>query len=115
MKELFSKGHVRTPYYRLLAPNGKLAWLMTEANTTSHTCKGQKGQYVVCVHFVIGIQEPCESLVVCTDMAPAGLPVEIKKEIDDIRGKRAEAHYSYFRRARCYQELELLLHLIALR
>ena len=87
MKELFSKGHVRTPYYRLMAANGNFAWLMTDANTTNHTCKGQKGQYVVCVHYVIGVQEANESLVVCTDSCPAGLPVEIKKEIDDIRGE----------------------------
>ena len=89
MKELFTKGHVRTPYYRLVAANGNFAWLMTDANTTQHTCKGQRGQYVVCVHYIIGIQEPSESLVVCTDTAPAGLPVEVKKEIDDLRGERA--------------------------
>ena len=87
MKELFTKGHVRTPYYRLVAANGNMAWVMTEANTACHTCKGQRGQYVVCIHYVLGVQEPCEPLVICTDSCPAGLPVQVKKEVDDIRGR----------------------------
>ncbi|CAB3396596.1 unnamed protein product [Caenorhabditis bovis] len=85
MKELFMKGHVRTPYYRLVAANNTLAWVQTEATTISHTTKGQKGQYVICVHFVLGIQGQEESLVICTDAMPAGMQVNIKKEIDDTR------------------------------
>uniref|UniRef100_A0A8R1DYP5 Uncharacterized protein n=1 Tax=Caenorhabditis japonica TaxID=281687 RepID=A0A8R1DYP5_CAEJA len=85
MKELFSKGHVRTPYYRLVAASNNLAWIQTEASTINHTTKGQKGQYVICVHYVLGIQGAEESLVVCTDSMPAGVQVDIKKEIDDTR------------------------------
>ncbi|CAI5452397.1 unnamed protein product [Caenorhabditis angaria] len=85
MKELFEKGHTRTPYYRLIAANNTLAWVQTEATTISHTTKGQKGQYVICVHFVLGIQGAEESLVVSTDAMPAGVQVDIKKEIDDTR------------------------------
>lgn len=85
MKELFTKGHIRTPYYRLIAANDTLAWIQTEATTITHTTKGQKGQYVICVHYVLGIQGAEESLVVCTDAMPAGMQVDIKKEIDDTR------------------------------
>ncbi|ULT92626.1 hypothetical protein L5515_009813 [Caenorhabditis briggsae] len=85
MKELFAKGHNRTPYYRLIAANDTLAWVQTEATTITHTTKGQKGQYVICVHYVLGIQGSEESLVVCTDTMPAGMQVDIKKEIDDTR------------------------------
>ncbi|PIC30783.1 hypothetical protein B9Z55_021911 [Caenorhabditis nigoni] len=85
MKELFAKGHNRTPYYRLIAANDTLAWVQTEATTITHTTKGQKGQYVICVHYVLGIQAAEESLVVCTDTMPAGMQVDIKKEIDDTR------------------------------
>uniref|UniRef100_A0A1I7V2S2 PAS domain-containing protein n=1 Tax=Caenorhabditis tropicalis TaxID=1561998 RepID=A0A1I7V2S2_9PELO len=85
MKELFAKGHIRTPYYRLIAANNTLAWIQTEATTITHTTKGQKGQYVICVHYVLGIQGAEESLVVCTDAMPAGMQVDIKKEIDDTR------------------------------
>lgn len=85
MKELFAKGHIRTPYYRLIAANDTLAWIQTEATTITHTTKGQKGQYVICVHYVLGIQGAEESLVVCTDAMPAGMQVDIKKEIDDTR------------------------------
>uniref|UniRef100_A0A1I7XN62 PAS domain-containing protein n=1 Tax=Heterorhabditis bacteriophora TaxID=37862 RepID=A0A1I7XN62_HETBA len=85
MKELFLKGHVRTPYYRLIAANRTLAWVLTEATTITHTTKGQKGQYVICIHYVLGIQGESESLIICTDSAPAGLPVYIKTEIDDSK------------------------------
>ncbi|CTQ86693.1 PAS domain-containing protein [Caenorhabditis elegans] len=85
MKELFAKGHIRTPYYRLIAANDTLAWIQTEATTITHTTKGQKGQYVICVHYVLGIQGAEESLVVCTDSMPAGMQVDIKKEVDDTR------------------------------
>lgn len=86
MKELFTKGHIRTPYYRLIAAHNALAWIQTEATTINHTTKGQKGQYVICVHSVLGIQGAEESLVVCTDSMPAGMQVDIKKEIDDTKG-----------------------------
>ncbi|CAI2352487.1 unnamed protein product [Caenorhabditis sp. 36 PRJEB53466] len=85
MSELFSKGHTRTPYYRLCASNNNLAWVLSECCTINHTTKGQKGKYVMCTHFVLGIQGADESLVVCTDSMPAGMQVDIKKEIDDTR------------------------------
>lgn len=54
MQELFSKGHCRTPFYRLLGSNNSVAWVQTEATTVNHTARGQKGMYVLCVHSVMG-------------------------------------------------------------
>ena len=33
---------------------GALAWLTTDAMTISHTTRGQKGQYVIAVHHMLG-------------------------------------------------------------
>lgn len=54
LKELFKKGQCRTRYYRLLAKNGGIVWVQTEATTLTHSTRGQRGQYVVCMHTVIG-------------------------------------------------------------
>ncbi|CAJ0573620.1 unnamed protein product, partial [Mesorhabditis spiculigera] len=85
MRELFAKGHVRTPFYRLVAANNNLAWVMTDATTINHTTRGQKGQYVICLHHVLGVQGQDESLVISTDSQPAGIPVlkAIKTELDE--------------------------------
>lgn len=53
-RELFKKAHCRTPFYRLLGPNNSVAWAQTESTTVNHTARGQKGQYVLCVHSIIG-------------------------------------------------------------
>ncbi|KAK6042061.1 hypothetical protein COOONC_20434, partial [Cooperia oncophora] len=58
MKTLFAKGHVRTPLYRLLAANNTVVWLTTEASTVNHTSKGQKAQYVICVHHISRVSSP---------------------------------------------------------
>ncbi|KAK5975653.1 hypothetical protein GCK32_014948, partial [Trichostrongylus colubriformis] len=83
MKTLFAKGHVRTPLYRLLAANNTVVWLTTEASTVNHTSKGQKAQYVICVHHIAGVKGILEE----TSSAGQGISaaIEIKKEIDDTR------------------------------
>ncbi|VDO33885.1 unnamed protein product [Haemonchus placei] len=87
MKTLFAKGHVRTPLYRLLAANNTVVWLTTEASTVNHTSKGQKAQYVICVHHIAGIKGILEDASSAGQGGvPAGLAIEIKKEIDDARG-----------------------------
>lgn len=52
--ELFKKSHCRTPFYRMLGANSSVVWVQTEATTVNHTARGQKGQYVLCVHSVTG-------------------------------------------------------------
>ncbi|CAD5231503.1 unnamed protein product [Bursaphelenchus xylophilus] len=98
MKELFQKGHCRTPFYRLLGSNSSVAWVQTEATTVNHTARGQKGQYVLCVHSVVGMQSELDAWsepVVDGQMAahPAICVSKIKHEIPDMAeymGKQPE-------------------------
>ncbi|CEF61739.1 PAS domain-containing protein [Strongyloides ratti] len=62
IKNLFETGHVQTIYYRLIAPEDSLVyWMVTICNTVKHTSKGQKGQYVICMHYYLGSQKEDES------------------------------------------------------
>ncbi|KJH43293.1 PAS domain S-box protein [Dictyocaulus viviparus] len=83
MKTLFAKGHVRTAFYRLLAANNTVVWVTTEASTMNHTSKGQRAQYVICVHHIAGIKgmsdEGNSSKTTYCNTA------QVKKEIDDMR------------------------------
>lgn len=54
VREMLHKGHTRTPYYRLIGANNTVYWVQTEATTVNHTSKGHKGQYVICVHDLLG-------------------------------------------------------------
>ncbi|GMT09863.1 hypothetical protein PFISCL1PPCAC_1160 [Pristionchus fissidentatus] len=83
VQELLVKGHTRTPYYRLITGPGSVAWIMTEANTVTHTTRGQKGQYIIGIHHMLGQQteEECDRGA-CEGVA-AGLAVRIKQEPDD--------------------------------
>ncbi|GMR58723.1 hypothetical protein PMAYCL1PPCAC_28918, partial [Pristionchus mayeri] len=83
VEELLVKGHTRTPYYRLITGVGTVAWVMTEANTVPHTTRGQKGQYIICVHHMLGQQteDECDRGA-CRGVA-AGTAVRIKQEPDD--------------------------------
>ncbi|PAV91408.1 hypothetical protein WR25_06393 [Diploscapter pachys] len=87
IKELLSKGHIRTPYYRLIASDGSAIWVTSEASTVAHTTKGTKGQYIICLHCVLGVQQENEELIVCTDSDPNGLLCQRVKEelIDELQ------------------------------
>ncbi|KHJ88262.1 hypothetical protein OESDEN_11948 [Oesophagostomum dentatum] len=85
MKTLFAKGHVRTPLYRLLAANNAVVWVTTEASTVNHTSKGQRAQYVICVHHIAGIKSAMEEAAEMSEGISAGIAVHIKKEVDDTR------------------------------
>uniref|UniRef100_A0A0N4ZP85 PAS domain-containing protein n=1 Tax=Parastrongyloides trichosuri TaxID=131310 RepID=A0A0N4ZP85_PARTI len=61
IKHLFETGHAQTFYYRLIAPEDSVNWMITIANTVKHTSKGQKGQYVICLHYYLGSQSEKES------------------------------------------------------
>lgn len=62
IKNLFETGHAQTIYYRLIAPEDSLVyWMVTVCNTVKHTSKGQKGQYVICMHYYLGSQKEDES------------------------------------------------------
>uniref|UniRef100_A0A0R3S003 PAS domain-containing protein n=1 Tax=Elaeophora elaphi TaxID=1147741 RepID=A0A0R3S003_9BILA len=61
IREMLTKGHTRTPYYRLIGLNKSVLWVQTEATTVNHTTKGQKGQYIICVHQLIGTQSERDS------------------------------------------------------
>lgn len=54
MRELQDKGHCRTSFYRLLGANSSVTWVQTEATTVSHTTKGTKGHYILCLHSILG-------------------------------------------------------------
>lgn len=54
IKELLRKGHCRTFFYRLLGANGFVVWIQTEAATINYTARGQKGQYILCLHSNLG-------------------------------------------------------------
>lgn len=54
IKELFCKGHCLTPFYRMIRQNNTIVWTQTEATTVNQTTRGQKNQYVLCVHSVLG-------------------------------------------------------------
>jgi hypothetical protein len=90
MKELFRKGHCRTPYYRLIGANSSVAWVQTEATTVNHTTRGQRGQYILCVHSLVGMQSDLDSWTtagtVCSDVLAAAQPAcqFVKAEIDDV-------------------------------
>uniref|UniRef100_A0A915ECW4 Uncharacterized protein n=1 Tax=Ditylenchus dipsaci TaxID=166011 RepID=A0A915ECW4_9BILA len=60
MKDLFRKGYCRTNFYRLLGSNSSVVWSQTEATTINHTTRGQKGQYVLCVHSILGMQSEAD-------------------------------------------------------
>lgn len=38
----------------LTSGQGTVAWIMTEGQTVSHTTRGQKGQYIIGIHYVLG-------------------------------------------------------------
>ncbi|VDM59483.1 unnamed protein product [Angiostrongylus costaricensis] len=78
---LFAKGHVRTLLYRLLAANNRVVWVTTDASIVNHTSKGQRSQYVICVHHIEMAEEGGIS-----KRSSAGCTMQIKKEIDDTRG-----------------------------
>jgi PAS domain S-box-containing protein len=90
MKELFRKGHCRSPYYRLIGANNSVAWVQTEATTVNHTTRGQRGQYILCVHSLVGMQSDLDSWTtagtVCSDVLAAAQPAcqFVKAEIDDV-------------------------------
>ncbi|KAH7713659.1 hypoxia inducible factor 1alpha subunit [Aphelenchoides avenae] len=87
MKELQSKGHCRTPFYRWLGANGAVTWVQTEATTINHRSKGTKGYYVLCTHYVLGSQNEMESWnTPCSAFSCAARPVmtRVKAEIDDV-------------------------------
>jgi hypothetical protein len=91
-RELFKKSHCRTPFYRLLGSNASVVWAQTEATTVNHTARGQKGQYVLCVHSIVGMQNESESwdepIVESSGAAnPAFCASRIKREIPDMAGK----------------------------
>ncbi|GMS79717.1 hypothetical protein PENTCL1PPCAC_30238 [Pristionchus entomophagus] len=83
IQELLQKGHTRTPYYRLITGAGTVAWIMTEANTVTHTTRGQKGQYIIGIHHMLGQQTEDECDRGACEGVPAGLAVRIKQEPDD--------------------------------
>lgn len=41
--------------YRLMAKGGGFVWMYSEASLVSHNTRGHKGQYVVCMHQLIGV------------------------------------------------------------
>jgi PAS domain S-box-containing protein len=90
MRELFRKGHCRSPYYRLIGANNSVAWVQTEATTVNHTTRGTKGQYILCVHSLVGMQSDLDSWTtagnVCSDVLAAAQPAcqYVKAEIDDV-------------------------------
>jgi hypothetical protein len=61
-KELFKKTYCCTPYYRLVGATGAVSWVQTEANIVSNITRGQRGQYVICVHQLIGLVATAERL-----------------------------------------------------
>lgn len=63
IREMLTKGHTRTPYYRLIGLNKSVLWVQTEATIVNHTAKGQKGQYIICVHQLIGTQSERDSFI----------------------------------------------------
>uniref|UniRef100_A0A915PML2 PAS domain-containing protein n=1 Tax=Setaria digitata TaxID=48799 RepID=A0A915PML2_9BILA len=85
IREMLIKGHTRTPYYRLIGLNKSVLWVQTEATTVNHTTKGQKGQYIICVHQLIGIQSERDSFVNGKNSALPACPasISIKQEVDD--------------------------------
>ncbi|VDM47893.1 unnamed protein product [Toxocara canis] len=85
MREMLSKGHTRTPYYRLIGADKTVVWVQTEATTVNHTSKGHKGQYVICVHELLGKQGELESFIIDRDSChpTPGISVHVKKELDD--------------------------------
>ncbi|VDN05667.1 unnamed protein product [Thelazia callipaeda] len=54
VRELFSKGHTKTSYYRLIGANKSVLWVQTEATITSRLKKNQRTSHVFCTHTVIG-------------------------------------------------------------
>uniref|UniRef100_A0A914VBL0 Uncharacterized protein n=1 Tax=Plectus sambesii TaxID=2011161 RepID=A0A914VBL0_9BILA len=61
LKILFKKMHCRTPYYRLMGGCGTLLWVQTEAGAVSNTSRGQRNQYIICIHQILGAQNDAES------------------------------------------------------
>ncbi|KAE9421566.1 hypothetical protein Angca_004758, partial [Angiostrongylus cantonensis] len=84
MVMLFAKGHARTLLYRLLASNNRVVWVTTDASIVNHTSKGQRSQYVICIHHIAGIKEMAEKGRI-SKRSCAGCTMQIKKEIDDTR------------------------------
>nr|BAJ17131.1 hypoxia inducible factor 1, alpha subunit [Ascaris suum] len=93
MREMLSKGHTRTPYYRLIGAGRTVVWVQTEATTVNHTSKGHKGQYVICVHELLGTQNELESFMVGRDSClTSGSSVQVKKELDDSPDSRKSSY-----------------------
>uniref|UniRef100_A0A0N5AXC3 PAS domain-containing protein n=1 Tax=Syphacia muris TaxID=451379 RepID=A0A0N5AXC3_9BILA len=89
VQEMLSKGHARTPYYRLIGVNDTVVWVQTEATTVNHTSKGHKAQYIICVHDFLGdfyikicysSQSEEESFTLPTSNQCLA---QVKKELDD--------------------------------
>ncbi|OZC09423.1 hypothetical protein X798_03584, partial [Onchocerca flexuosa] len=80
IREVLTKGYTRTPYYRLIGLNKSVLWVQTEATAVNHMTKGQKGQYIICVHHLIGTQSERDSFVngknSGTTLCPALMPIK---------------------------------------
>ncbi|EJD75096.1 CBR-HIF-1 protein [Loa loa] len=83
IREMLTKGHTRTPYYRLIGLNKSVLWVQTEAATVNHTTKGQKGQYIICLHQLIGTQSERDSFINANNSSASFYPAPIKQEVTE--------------------------------
>uniref|UniRef100_A0A914VAV7 Uncharacterized protein n=1 Tax=Plectus sambesii TaxID=2011161 RepID=A0A914VAV7_9BILA len=85
LKILFKKMHCRTPYYRLMGGCGTLLWVQTEAGAVSNTSRGQRNQYIICIHQILGAQNDAESNSVT---ANAIISAKTNATINDLQVSR---------------------------
>uniref|UniRef100_A0A8R1TWV5 PAS domain-containing protein n=2 Tax=Onchocerca volvulus TaxID=6282 RepID=A0A8R1TWV5_ONCVO len=80
IREVLTKGYTRTPYYRLIGLNKSVLWVQTEATAVNHMTKGQKGQYIICMHHLIGTQSERDSFINGKNsgatLCPASMPIK---------------------------------------
>ncbi|KAM3717435.1 Hypoxia-inducible factor [Dirofilaria immitis] len=116
IREMLVKGHTRTPYYRLIGLNKSVLWVQTEATIVNHMAKGQKGQYIICVHHLIGTQSERDSFMNGKNsdatLCPASMPIkqEITESSDPVKSSYNEVLQWLFRaQQRCRSPPETLL------
>jgi PAS domain S-box-containing protein len=78
-KQLYSKGHCTTDYYRLMTKNGDYVWVISEASLMTQNVRGVHQKYVICNHQILSDIESENGGTISKKMCDKILTREIKR------------------------------------
>jgi PAS domain S-box-containing protein len=78
-KQLYSKGHCTTDYYRLMTKNGDYIWVISEASLMTQNVRGVHQKYVICTHQILSDVESENGAICCKKLCDKMLNREVKR------------------------------------